>query len=253
MIDGTGVRRFGRPPMPSALQIARSGSYVVGKSPVTPAKKERTHARRSEDRLHPICPAPRCSRYVLRRGPQIRSGNPEGRSSPIGDLLRRAAAADRFTGKNGVGPRHHGAGRPQRCRGSSSSATGKESELDARAISSSSAASPWARCRSAAAQATIVAEFAAGALKADQVADLALGARLRAYTVRPLQDQAEGRRRTAEQGRGRASPARARRPPRKPGSRTARYRRRRRPGARPRQRAGQRALSERIRAPRIER
>jgi len=99
--------------------------------------------------------------------------------SPIGDLHRRAAAADRFTGKNGstleiitpVGldvPRLVMVG------------TGKERDLKGRDVVKLGGVA-MGKVPSTATQATIVAEFAAGALKADQIADLALGARLRAY------------------------------------------------------------------------
>jgi leucyl aminopeptidase len=99
--------------------------------------------------------------------------------SPIGDLHRRAAAADRFTGKNGStlniiapaglsGPRLVVVG------------TGKERDLKGRDLIKLGGVAMGA-VPATASQATILAEFAAGALKADQIADLALGARLRAY------------------------------------------------------------------------
>jgi leucyl aminopeptidase len=100
--------------------------------------------------------------------------------SPIGDLLRRAAAADRFTGKNGsildilapVGlnlPRLVVIG------------TGKERDLKDRDLVKLGGIAMGA-LRKGAAQATILAEFASGTLKGEQIADLVLGARLRAYT-----------------------------------------------------------------------
>jgi leucyl aminopeptidase len=100
--------------------------------------------------------------------------------APAGDLVRRAAAADRFTGKNGtkldiVAPT--GLDVPRLV----VVGTGKEADLHERGIVKLGGAAVGA-VPSAAAEATIFAEFASGALKADQVADLALGVRLRAYT-----------------------------------------------------------------------
>jgi leucyl aminopeptidase len=100
--------------------------------------------------------------------------------APIGDLHRRAAAADRFTGKSGstldiiapsglTAPRLVVVG------------TGKERDLKHRDFVRLGGVA-MGGVPFAVAQATIVAEFAAGALKADQIADLALGARLRAYS-----------------------------------------------------------------------
>ncbi len=99
--------------------------------------------------------------------------------SPIGDLLRRAAAADRFTGKNGTVldliapgalavPRLIVVG------------TGKASDAKPRDIVKLGGIA-MGKVPPAAPQATILAEFASGALKGRQIADLALGARLRAY------------------------------------------------------------------------
>jgi leucyl aminopeptidase len=99
--------------------------------------------------------------------------------APIADHLRRAAAADRFTGKSGssldiiapVGlnvPRLIVIG------------TGKQNQPKDRDILGLGGAA-MGKVPGSAAQATIVAEFATGALKAGQIADLALGARLRAY------------------------------------------------------------------------
>ncbi len=100
--------------------------------------------------------------------------------SPLGDLVRRAAAADRFTGKNGsaldiIAP--SGLSVPRLI----VIGTGKESGLKDRDLIKLGGVA-MGRVPSAAAHATIFAEFAAGALKGDQIADLALGARLRAYT-----------------------------------------------------------------------
>ena len=99
--------------------------------------------------------------------------------SPLGDLYRRAAAADRFTGKNGstldiIAPTGLNAPRLVII------GTGKERELRDRDLIKLGGVA-MGKIPTAAAQATIVAEFAGGALKADQIADLALGARLRGY------------------------------------------------------------------------
>ncbi len=100
--------------------------------------------------------------------------------SPIGDLQRRAAAADRFTGKSGssldiIAP--SGLNVPRLV----IVGTGKERELKDRDVVKLGGVA-MGTIPIAAAQATIFAEFAAGALKGDQIANLALGARLRAYT-----------------------------------------------------------------------
>ena len=100
--------------------------------------------------------------------------------SPISDLFRRAASADRFTAKNGsildilapVGlnlPRLVVIG------------TGKERDLKDRDLVKLGGIAMGA-LRKGAPQATIVAEFASDTLKGEQIADLVLGARLRAYT-----------------------------------------------------------------------
>ena len=100
--------------------------------------------------------------------------------APIGDLLRRAAAADRFTGKLGTSldvvapsgltlPRLVVVG------------IGKESELKARDIIRLGGIAAG-KVPTTTATATIFAEFPSGPLKAAQLADLALGARLRAYS-----------------------------------------------------------------------
>ena len=100
--------------------------------------------------------------------------------SPIGDILRRAAAADRFTGKPGssldiVAP--SGLNLPRLV----VIGIGKESDLKPRDIVKLGGTA-MGKVPTAAATATIFAEFASGALKATQIADLALGARLRCYT-----------------------------------------------------------------------
>ncbi|HML09110.1 MAG TPA: leucyl aminopeptidase [Xanthobacteraceae bacterium] len=99
--------------------------------------------------------------------------------SPIGDLFRRAAAADRFTGKKGstldiIAP--SGLDVPRLI----VVGTGKESELKERDFLKLGGIA-MGKVPSSAPQATIFAEFGGGALKGDQIADLALGARLRDY------------------------------------------------------------------------
>jgi leucyl aminopeptidase len=100
--------------------------------------------------------------------------------SPIGDLQRRAAAADRFTGKNRstldiIAP--SGLNVPRLV----VVGTGKERDLKDRDLVRLGGVA-MGGVPVAAAQATILAEFAAGALKGEQIADLALGVRLRAYS-----------------------------------------------------------------------
>jgi leucyl aminopeptidase len=94
--------------------------------------------------------------------------------------LRRAAAADRFTGKSGsvldiVAPQALDVPRLIVV------GTGKEGEIKPRDIVKLGGIA-MGKLPAAAAQATIYAEFGAGALKPDQVADLSLGVRLRAYS-----------------------------------------------------------------------
>src|SRR5208282_3299454 len=115
--------------------------------------------------------------------------------SPIGNLVRRAAAADRFTGKNGsaidiVAP--SGLNVPRLV----VIGTGKESELKRRDIVKLGGIA-MGKVPLVAGDATICAEFASGALKGDQIADLALGARLRAYTF----DRYKTKRKDAEEER----------------------------------------------------
>ena len=98
----------------------------------------------------------------------------------VEDQVKRAAAADRFNGKNGatldiVAP--HGLDVPRLI----VVGTGKESELKQRDIVKLGGIG-MGKLPPAAPEATIFAEFASGALKPDQVADLALGVRLRAYS-----------------------------------------------------------------------
>jgi leucyl aminopeptidase len=99
--------------------------------------------------------------------------------APIGDLHRRAAAADRFTGKNGstleiIAPSGLNVSRLIIV------GTGKERDLEDRDLVKLGGIA-MGRVPAAATQATIMAEFGAGALKADQIAALVLGTRLRAY------------------------------------------------------------------------
>jgi leucyl aminopeptidase len=99
---------------------------------------------------------------------------------PAEPLVRRAAAADRFSGKSGsaldiVAPQ--GLDLPRLV----IVGTGKDNEPKSRDIVKLGGIA-MGKIPAAAAQATIFAEFGSGALKPDQVADLAVGARLRAYS-----------------------------------------------------------------------
>jgi leucyl aminopeptidase len=100
--------------------------------------------------------------------------------TPMGDLLRRAAAVDRFTGKSGssldiVAP--VGLDLPRLV----VIGIGKANDRKSRDILKLGGIA-MGKVPAAAASATIFAEFGSGALKGNQVADLALGARLRAYS-----------------------------------------------------------------------
>jgi leucyl aminopeptidase len=96
------------------------------------------------------------------------------------EQIRRAAAADRFTGKSGasldiVAPQ--GLDVPRLV----VIGTGKDTDPKPRDIVKLGGLA-MGKVPSAAAEATILAEFGSGALKPGQVADLALGVRLRAYS-----------------------------------------------------------------------
>jgi leucyl aminopeptidase len=100
--------------------------------------------------------------------------------SRLGDGLRRAASADHFTGKNGssldlIAPAGLDALRVIIV------GTGKDSALTSRDLTKLGGVA-MGRLPKAAAAATIFAELGSGALKPEQVADLALGARLRGYS-----------------------------------------------------------------------
>ena len=118
--------------------------------------------------------------------------------SRLGDGFRRAAAADHFTGKNGssldlIAPA--GLDVPRLV----IVGTGKHGSLASRDLTKLGGIA-MGKLTKAAAAATIFAELGSGALKADQVADLALGARLRGYafdlykTKRKEDDQPEPKR-----------------------------------------------------------
>jgi len=98
---------------------------------------------------------------------------------PTGDLIRRAAAADRFTGKSGksldiVAP----AGLPvARLVILGVGKAGRFKTQDFVKLGGTARG----KVPSAAGEATIFAEFAGGALSAEQAAELALGTRLRSY------------------------------------------------------------------------
>lgn len=98
---------------------------------------------------------------------------------PTGDLVRRAAAADRFTGKSGsavdiVAPAGLNAPRLVVI------GTGKAADLKPRDLVKLGGAA-MGKLPTSAGQATVVAELPSGPLKPGQIAEAALGARLRAY------------------------------------------------------------------------
>ncbi len=99
--------------------------------------------------------------------------------APAGDLLQRAAAADRFTGKSGsaldiVAPASIGASRLIVL------GVGKAGKFKAQDFVKLGGAA-MGRVPSSASEATIVAELASGALKPEQAAEVAHGVTLRAY------------------------------------------------------------------------
>ena len=119
--------------------------------------------------------------------------------SPIGDLYRRAAAADRFTGKSGstleiIAP--SGLNVPRLI----VVGTGKERDLKDRDLVKLGGVA-MGRIPTAAAQATIVGRICGG--RAEGRTDRRSGSRRApaCVPIRPLQDQAQGRRRAGRQGR----------------------------------------------------
>jgi leucyl aminopeptidase len=99
--------------------------------------------------------------------------------APTGDLFQRAAAADRFTGKSGkaldiIAPSGLPVARLVIL------GAGKGNKLKPHDLVKLGG-SAMGKIPASAGKATIFAELSAGALKADQAADLALGMRLRAY------------------------------------------------------------------------
>jgi leucyl aminopeptidase len=118
--------------------------------------------------------------------------------SPAGDLPRRAAAADRFTGKNAsaldiIAP--GGLNVPRLV----VIGTGKERDLEGRDLVKLGGVA-MGKVPAGAPQATIIAEFGGGPLKAEQVAELALGTRLRAYAF----DRYKTKRKEGEERAGKA-------------------------------------------------
>jgi leucyl aminopeptidase len=100
--------------------------------------------------------------------------------APTGDLVQRAATADRFTGKSGsaldiVAPNGLPVSRLVVL------GVGKAGKLKGQDLVKLGG-NAMGRVPSSAAAATILAEFASGALKPEQVADVALGTQLRAYS-----------------------------------------------------------------------
>ena len=168
---------------------------------------------------------------------------------PTGDLVQRAAAADRFTGKSGssldlLAPAGLGVGRL------SILGVGKAAKLKAQDFVKLGG-SAMGKVPASAGEATIFADLAGGAMKPDQAAELALGTQLRAYvfdrykTKRKEGEEQPGKpaiRIAVEQRGGGAKGL---------GERARAGRRRRGDGARPHQRARQRALSGGVRPPRF--
>ena len=164
------------------------------------------------------------------------------------DLVARAAKAEHFTGKSGsalelIVPEGLKVARLVVIGAGKASATWRR-----RTCSSSAALAMGKLPVERAAKAPCSPNCRAARCKAEQAADLAHGVRAARLRLRPLQDQAQGRREAAgkaqRDGRGRRRRRRAQ------GLRCARGdRRRRADGARSGQRAGQRALSGRIRPP----
>ena len=115
---------------------------------------------------------------------------------PTGDLVMRAAAADRFKGKNGsavdlVAP--PGLDLPRLVVG-----VGKGRDLKPRDFVKLGGLA-MGKIPAAASEATIVADLAGGGIKPDQAAEIALGMRLRAYAFeRYKTKRKEGEERAAE-------------------------------------------------------
>jgi leucyl aminopeptidase len=102
---------------------------------------------------------------------------PAARKVLAGDLVRRAAAAERFTGKSGSALEIV---LPAGLKASRLVVIGIGKESEARDLIKFGGIA-MGKVPSQAAAATIFAELPSGAMKPDQAADLALGARLRAY------------------------------------------------------------------------
>jgi leucyl aminopeptidase len=116
-----------------------------------------------------------------------------------GDLIQRAAAADRFTGKNGsvldiVAPAGLKVPRLVLV------GTGKPAEAKAADLVKLGG-TVMGKIPTAAGAATVLAELPGGALKAEQAADLALGMRLRAYSF----DRYKTKRKEGEEPRGKTA------------------------------------------------
>ena len=180
---------------------------------------------------------------ALRLGPATRKALGEG-----ADLVARAAAADRFKGKLGGTARHRGPGRPAGfpAGGGRVRQAGRTQTQGFRAAGRNCGGKSALGGGTAA---TIFAELPGGAMKPDQAAEIALGAELRGYTfdrykTKKKDDEAKPAAiKLTHRRRQRGRRAQGLGQPRRP-------RRRRHHRARSRQRAGQRALSGRIRPPR---
>ena len=119
--------------------------------------------------------------------------------APTGDLVQRAAAADRFTGKSGSCARHRGAGR---IAGGAAGVlgVGKAGKLKAQDCVKLGGAA-MGKVPSRAERGRDLRGIAGGALKPDQAADLALGTQLRAYVF----DRYKTKRKEGEERAGKAA------------------------------------------------
>ena len=220
---------------------------AVSKSPPT-GQEGPNHDRRPQARLYPLRPLARRSCCVLRGKPQIRhrhparagadwrSGAPGGRGGPLhrqerhdarhrGAYGAQAAAARRGRDRQGQRAQAQGRGQARRhCHGQGAGGGRRGHDL----------------CRVCLRRAQGRSSRRLGA-----------GCAAARLCVRPLQDQAQGRRQSAEKGRGEFRLRQSGGGGKGLGRRRG-HRRRRRHRARSRQRTGERALSRRICPPRLE-
>ena len=203
------IRAFDKGSRRAGQVLAPKGRFARPPGPVhnLPTKWPQGRDDRRKGRLHACRPQIRFHLFARPQGvlvmfcdDNLKFGPATQRAlAPLGDLVRRAAAADRFTGKSGasldiVAP--SGLDVPRLV----VSGIGKESELKSRDIVKLGGIA-MGKVPTAAANATIFAEFGSGALKANMIADLALGARLRAYTFDLYKTKRKEDEERPEQGR----------------------------------------------------